>query len=56
MKILLSIPVLGIALFSMSCRTPLPLDPMTMKLSTRCLPENVVISDTTMVSAIECTK
>jgi hypothetical protein len=38
MKILLFIPVLGIALFASSCRTVTPLDPMTMKQSERCLP------------------
>ena len=40
MKILLLIPVLGIALFASSCRTVTPIDPMTMKQSERCLPEN----------------
>jgi hypothetical protein len=38
MKILLLIPVIGIALFASSCRTVTPLDPMTMQPSQRCLP------------------
>jgi hypothetical protein len=36
MKILLFIPV--ITLLASSCRTATPIDPMTMKPSTRCLP------------------
>lgn len=36
MKILLFIP--AIALLASSCRTFTPIDPMTMKPSTRCLP------------------
>jgi len=38
MKSLLLIPVLGLALFAVSCRTMTPLDPMTMKPTTHCLP------------------
>ncbi|MGD7652591.1 MAG: hypothetical protein ACQCXQ_05210 [Verrucomicrobiales bacterium] len=38
MKYLLFIPVLGLVCASMSCRTMSPLDPMTMKPSTKCLP------------------
>ena len=41
MKSLLLIPVLGLALFAASCRTEPPLDPMTMKPSTRCLPDHL---------------
>jgi hypothetical protein len=46
MKILLLIPILGLALFASSCRTVTPLDPMTMKQSERCLPDG---SQTTTV-------
>ena len=38
MKIPLFITVLAAALFACSCRTATPIDPMTMKLSERCLP------------------
>jgi hypothetical protein len=38
MKILLSIPVLALALFASSCRTFTPIDPMTMNPSEHCLP------------------
>ncbi len=38
MKITLSISILAAALFTCSCRTYTPIDPMTMKPSTRCLP------------------
>jgi hypothetical protein len=38
MKILLLIPVVGLALFASSCRTVTPTDPMTGKQSERCLP------------------
>lgn len=41
MKILPFIPILGLALFANSCRTVTPIDPMTMKQSERCLPENM---------------
>ncbi len=40
MKSLLLIPILGLAFFASSCRTVTPLDPMTMKQSCKCLPEN----------------
>ncbi|NQX01703.1 hypothetical protein HQ447_13685 [bacterium] len=40
MKSLLLLPLLGLALFTSSCRTVTPLDPMTMKQSCRCLPAN----------------
>ncbi len=40
MKSLLLLPLLGLALFSASCRTVAPLDPMTMKPSCKCLPGN----------------
>jgi hypothetical protein len=39
MKILLLIPVVGLALFASSCRTVTPVDPMTGKQSERCLPD-----------------
>lgn len=41
MKITLLIPVFALALFTSSCRTKTPIDPMTMKPSERCLPENM---------------
>jgi hypothetical protein len=41
MKFLLLIPVLGLAFATFSCRTLTPIDPMTMKPSARCLPENL---------------
>ncbi len=40
MKSLLLLPVLALAIFTSSCRTVTPLDPMTMKQSCKCLPEN----------------
>jgi hypothetical protein len=40
MKYLLLLPLLGLAFSAISCRTVMPLDPMTMKQSCRCLPEN----------------
>jgi hypothetical protein len=40
MKSLLLLPLLGLALFSSSCRTVATLDPMTMKPSCKCLPGN----------------
>ncbi len=36
----LLLPALGLVLFTSSCRTAIPLDPMTMKASCRCLPEH----------------
>ena len=39
-KSLLLLPLFGLALFSASCRTVAPLDPMTMKPSCKGLPEN----------------
>ncbi|MCX6865370.1 MAG: hypothetical protein NTV46_03980 [Verrucomicrobia bacterium] len=41
MKSLLLIPVLGLVLAASSCRTSTPLDPITMKPTEHCLPENV---------------
>ena len=41
MKFLSLIPILGIALSSVCCRTVPPIDPMTLKPTTRCLPENL---------------
>jgi len=38
MKNLLLIPILGLALCAISCRTLTPLDPMTMEPSKHCLP------------------
>ena len=40
MKSLLLIPILGLVFFASSCRTVPTLDPMTMKQSCKCLPEN----------------
>ncbi|MEY3895719.1 MAG: hypothetical protein RLZZ214_1239 [Verrucomicrobiota bacterium] len=40
MKSLLLLPILALAFFASSCRTVTPLDPMTMKQSCKCLPEN----------------
>lgn len=40
MNTLLLLPVLAIAFIASSCRTAPLLDPMTMKPSCRCLPEN----------------
>jgi hypothetical protein len=40
MKKLILLPVIGWCLCACSCRTALPLDPNTMKPSTKCLPEN----------------
>jgi len=41
MKSLLLFPIVALALFASSCRTVTPLDPMTMKQSCKCLPENM---------------
>lgn len=41
MKSLLLIPLVGVALVSLSCRTLAPIDPMTMKPSERCLPDHM---------------
>ena len=41
MKLLLLIPLAVAALFSNSCRTVVPTDPMTGKQSCRCMPCNV---------------
>lgn len=38
MKLILLIPVLGLALLAGACRTLTPIDPNTMKPSDRCLP------------------
>jgi hypothetical protein len=40
MKYLLLLPLLGLAFSAVSCRTVTPIDPMTMKQSCKCLPEN----------------
>ncbi len=40
MKFLLLLPILSLAFFASSCRTAIPLDPMTMKPSCKCLPGN----------------
>ena len=40
MKSLLLFPFLCLATLATSCRTVTPIDPMTMKQSCRCLPEN----------------
>jgi hypothetical protein len=40
MKFLLLFPILSLAFFASSCRTNVPLDPMTMKPSCKCLPGN----------------
>ncbi len=40
MKLLLLFPLLGLAMLASSCRTVTPMDPMTMKQSCKCLPEN----------------
>ena len=43
MKTLLLLHALGLVLFTSCCmRTEMPLDPMTMKPSTKCLPENAM--------------
>lgn len=39
MKTLVCIPLFGLVLASVSCRTEMPIDPMTMDPSTRCLPD-----------------
>jgi hypothetical protein len=41
MKLFLLIPLAVVALFSNSCRTVVPVDPMTGKQSCRCMPINV---------------
>jgi hypothetical protein len=40
MKYLLLLPILSLAFSAISCRTVTPIDPMTMKPSCKCLPEN----------------
>lgn len=40
MKPLLLLPLAAVVLFASSCRTVMPLDPMTLKLSCKCMPEN----------------
>jgi hypothetical protein len=40
MKYLLLLPAVAALFASSSCRTVTPLDPMTMKQSCKCLPEN----------------
>ncbi|MEO5714196.1 MAG: hypothetical protein ABIT37_11980 [Luteolibacter sp.] len=41
MKSLLLFPIVALALSASSCRTVTPIDPMTMKQSCKCLPENM---------------
>jgi hypothetical protein len=41
MKFLLLIPLVGVALATLSCRTLGSIDPMTMKPSERCLPDHL---------------
>jgi hypothetical protein len=41
MKTILILPLFGLVLFTASCRTQTPIDPMTMKPTERCLPENM---------------
>ena len=40
MKFLLLLPILSLVVFTSSCRTLKPVDPMTGEPSCRCLPEN----------------
>ena len=40
MKYLMLLPILSLAFSAISCRTVTPIDPMTMKPSCKCLPEN----------------
>lgn len=42
MKIPLFLAALVLALFACSCRTNMPIDPMTMKPSVRCLPGHYI--------------
>ena len=39
MKFLILLPILATAFFASSCRTITPLDPMTMKQASKCLPD-----------------
>jgi hypothetical protein len=55
MKYLLLLPILGLAFSTISCRTAMPLDPMTMKPSCKCLPKNFR-PDGSCHSAVICTK
>lgn len=41
MKSLLLLPILSIVILASSCRTVVPIDPMTMKPSCKCLPRNM---------------
>ena len=43
MKIPLFIATVALGLIASSCRTSIPIDPMTMKPSVRCLPGHEVI-------------
>lgn len=46
MKTILILPLIGLVLFTASCRTETPIDPMTMKPSERCLPQgSAVVTD-----------
>ena len=40
MKSLLLLPILGLVFLASSCRTVTPIDPMTMKQSEKCLPND----------------
>ena len=41
MKSLLLFPILGLAFLACSCRTVVPIDPMTMKQSCKCMPDHM---------------
>lgn len=43
MKYLLLLPVVATAFLASSCRTVVPIDPMTMKQSCRCLPGQFIV-------------
>jgi len=40
MKVLFLLPILATAFLASSCRTVVPIDPMTMKQDCKCLPEH----------------
>lgn len=56
MKTLLLLPVVALAIFASSCRTVTPIDPMTMKQSCRCLPENFRPDGSCCSHSVEATK
>ncbi len=45
MKSLLLFPILGLVFLASSCRTAVPIDPMTGKPSCACLPQNMTPHD-----------